>query len=148
MNLHILKTDQEYQELLDWVDAQFDLNAAPDSKAGEDLQVALLLMKQYEDVHFPIPKPDPLLVVKQKMEEEGLKNKEDLTINTFTDYIVSNLGNAICNKFVKPYNQKLYACDLDQLDFDAMGRFFPKPLDYNSYSSGVNFNQGIFHRQG
>jgi protoporphyrinogen oxidase len=72
---------------------------------------------------------------------EGLKNKEDLTINTFTDYIVSNLGNAICNKFVKPYNQKLYACDLDQLDFDAMGRFFPKPLDYNSYSSGVNFNQ-------
>lgn len=72
---------------------------------------------------------------------EGLKNKEDLTINTFTDYIVSNLGNAICNKFVKPYNQKLYACDLDQLDFDAMGRFFPKLLDYNSYSSGVNFNQ-------
>ncbi len=72
---------------------------------------------------------------------EGLKNKEDLTINTFTDFIVSNLGNAICNKFVKPYNQKLYACDLDQLDFDAMGRFFPKPLDYNSYSSGVNFNQ-------
>ncbi len=72
---------------------------------------------------------------------EGLKNKEDLTINTFTDYIVSNLGNAICNKFVKPYNQKLYACDLDQLDFDAMGRFFPKPLDYNRYSSGVNFNQ-------
>lgn len=74
---------------------------------------------------------------------EGLKNKEDLTINTFTDYIVSNLGNAICNKFVKPYNQKLYACDLDQLDFDAMGRFFPKPLEYNSYSSGVNFNQKL-----
>lgn len=76
MNLHILKTDEEYQELLDWVDTQFDLNIAPDSKAGEDLQVALLLIKQYEDVHFSIPKPDPLLVVKQKMEEEGLKNKD------------------------------------------------------------------------
>ncbi len=70
---------------------------------------------------------------------EDLKNKEDLKINTFTDYIVSNLGNAICNKFVKPYNQKLYACDLDQLDFDAMGRFFPKLLDYNNYSSGLSF---------
>ena len=78
MNLHILKTDQEYQNLLDWVDEQFDLNISPESKAGEDLQVALLLIKQFEDVHFPIPKPDPLLAVKQKMEEQGLKNK-DLT---------------------------------------------------------------------
>jgi protoporphyrinogen oxidase len=70
-----------------------------------------------------------------------LKNKENLIINTFTDYVVSNLGNAISNKFVIPYNQKLYACDLDQLDFYAMGRFFPKPLDYNDYINNVSFKQ-------
>ncbi|MFC5282950.1 helix-turn-helix domain-containing protein [Pedobacter alpinus] len=76
MDLRIIKTDEEYQELLDWVDTQFDLNISADSEAGEDLQVALLLIKQYEDIHFPIPKPDPLLAVKQKMEDEGLKNKD------------------------------------------------------------------------
>lgn len=76
MDLRIIKTDKEYQELLDWVDTQFDLNISADSKTGEDLQVALLLIKQYEDIHFPIPKPDPLLAVKQKMEDEGLKNKD------------------------------------------------------------------------
>ncbi|HEX7366058.1 MAG TPA: helix-turn-helix domain-containing protein [Pelobium sp.] len=78
MNLHILKTEEEYQTLLNWVDEQFDLMVSPESKIGENLQVALLLIKQYEDIHFPIPKPNPLLAVKQKMEDLGLKNK-DLT---------------------------------------------------------------------
>ncbi len=78
MNLNILKTDEEYQTLLEWIDNQFDLKVSPESKNGENVQIALLLIKQYEDIHFPIPKPDPLLAVKQKMEDEGLKNK-DLT---------------------------------------------------------------------
>ena len=34
-------------------------------------------------------------------------------------------GVGICDRFLVPYNEKLYACDLDQLDPDAMGRFFP-----------------------
>jgi HTH-type transcriptional regulator/antitoxin HigA len=78
MNLNILKTDEEYQTLLEWIDNQFDLKVSPESKNGENVQIALLLIKQYEDIHFPMPKPDPLLAVKQKMEDEGLKNK-DLT---------------------------------------------------------------------
>jgi protoporphyrinogen oxidase len=35
------------------------------------------------------------------------------------------LGKAITEKFLRPYNEKLYATDLDHLDVDAMGRFFP-----------------------
>jgi protoporphyrinogen oxidase len=35
------------------------------------------------------------------------------------------LGTAITEKFLRPYNEKLYATDLDRLDPDAMGRFFP-----------------------
>ena len=34
-------------------------------------------------------------------------------------------GKSIADKFLVPYNEKLYACDLDTLDVDAMGRFFP-----------------------
>lgn len=34
-------------------------------------------------------------------------------------------GRSIAEKFLIPYNKKLYACDLDKLDKDAMGRFFP-----------------------
>lgn len=44
----------------------------------------------------------------------------------FKDYIKNNLGNSISEKFVIPYNEKLYACDLNTLDKDCMGRFFPE----------------------
>jgi HTH-type transcriptional regulator / antitoxin HigA len=36
----------------------------------------LLLIKQYEDEHFPIQTPDPIEVIKLKMLEKGLKNKD------------------------------------------------------------------------
>jgi protoporphyrinogen oxidase len=52
-------------------------------------------------------------------------------VNTFTDYVVNTLGHSICDKFIIPYNQKLYACDLNKLDYDAMGRFFPKPTNFD-----------------
>ena len=44
---------------------------------------------------------------------------------SFKDFVYSNLGKAISDKFVIPYNEKLYSCDLDKLDKDCMGRFFP-----------------------
>ena len=39
--------------------------------------------------------------------------------------LYGKFGKSIVEKFLKPYNEKLYACDLHQLDKDAMGRFFP-----------------------
>lgn len=76
MDLQIIKTEKEYENLLEWVDNQFDLNIEPESKIGEKVQVALLLIKQYEDLHYAIPSPDPLEVVRIKMEEKGLQNKD------------------------------------------------------------------------
>jgi protoporphyrinogen oxidase len=45
---------------------------------------------------------------------------------SFGDMLVRRLGKGITNKFLRPYNEKLYATDLDRLDVDAMGRFFPQ----------------------
>ena len=39
--------------------------------------------------------------------------------------LYARLGAGIGERFLVPYNEKLYACDLDTLDPDAMGRFFP-----------------------
>ena len=59
MDLQIIKTEKQHEYLLEWIDQQFDLNIAPESKEGESLQIALLLIKQYEDLHYPIPFTDP-----------------------------------------------------------------------------------------
>ena len=45
--------------------------------------------------------------------------------NSFLDMLYGKFGKSIVEKFLKPYNEKLYACDLNTLDKDAMGRFFP-----------------------
>ena len=76
MKLKLIKSKKEYQACLDWVDAQFDRSIKPDSEDGQKLQVMLLLVKQYEDEHYPIPTPDPIEAIKLKMEEKGLRNKD------------------------------------------------------------------------
>jgi protoporphyrinogen oxidase len=45
--------------------------------------------------------------------------------SSFRARIAARLGAGICERFLFPYNEKLYATDLDALDADCMGRFFP-----------------------
>ncbi|MBO6938919.1 MAG: FAD-dependent oxidoreductase [Deltaproteobacteria bacterium] len=44
---------------------------------------------------------------------------------SFREMLYAKFGRAIADKFLVPYNEKLYATDLGRLDVDAMGRFFP-----------------------
>jgi protoporphyrinogen oxidase len=44
---------------------------------------------------------------------------------SFKGMLYEKFGKGIAEKFLIPYNEKLYACDLDMLDREAMGRFFP-----------------------
>lgn len=50
---------------------------------------------------------------------------EGATSDTFKQMLYAKFGRSIAEKFLIPYNSKLYATDLDRLDVDAMGRFFP-----------------------
>lgn len=55
-----------------------------------------------------------------------LFNKEEKdSYDNFLDMLYGKFGKSITEKFLKPYNEKLYACDLSLLDTNAMGRFFP-----------------------
>lgn len=76
MELKLIKSKKQYEKYLDWIDLQFDKKVKANSPQGEKLQVALLLIKQYEDAHYPIPLPNPIDVIKVKMNELGLKNKD------------------------------------------------------------------------
>jgi protoporphyrinogen oxidase len=51
--------------------------------------------------------------------------KEKDKYDNFLDMLYGKFGKSIVEKFLKPYNEKLYAVDLTNLDVDAMGRFFP-----------------------
>ena len=69
--------------------------------------------------------------IHQLPQEEFVDCLYDLFVNPIKDYInfqemlYAKFGKSIADKFLIPYNSKLYACDLNTLDKDAMGRFFP-----------------------
>jgi protoporphyrinogen oxidase len=49
----------------------------------------------------------------------------DAAPENFKSMLFGRFGRSIAEKFLIPYNEKLYACDLATLDQNAMGRFFP-----------------------
>jgi HTH-type transcriptional regulator/antitoxin HigA len=49
---------------------------AKNTECNQQLEIALLLVKSYEDEHYPIPTPDAIEAIKVKMQEKGLRNKD------------------------------------------------------------------------
>jgi protoporphyrinogen oxidase len=71
----------------------------------------------------------------------------------FKEMLYARFGRGIAERFLIPYNEKLYACDLSTLDKDAMGRFFPyadltdvvrnmRVADNTSYNSTFTYPEG------
>lgn len=54
-----------------------------------------------------------------------LFSNSQLEYDNFQEMLYCKFGKSIAEKFLIPYNEKLYACDLNSLDKNAMGRFFP-----------------------
>ena len=76
MILKPIRTEQEYDQMMSWINGQFDQKVKPATPEGDTLQVALLLIKAYEDEHYSIPAPDPIEAIRLKMEEKGIRNKD------------------------------------------------------------------------
>ncbi|MGY3213286.1 helix-turn-helix domain-containing protein [Mucilaginibacter sp. HD30] len=70
----VLKTEAEYKIALERTIGIF--NAEDGTPESDELDLLLLLVKDYEDRHYHIPDPDPIEVIKLKLEEKGLKQKD------------------------------------------------------------------------
>ena len=73
-NWKVLKSEEAYNDALKRTIEIF--HADQNSPEGEELDLLLLLVKDYEDRHYHIPDPDPIEVIKLKLEEKGLKQKD------------------------------------------------------------------------
>ena len=70
----IIKNDADYEKALERLDIIFD--AKPNSSEGDELELLVLLVKEYEDRVYPVLPPDPIEAIKLSMEEKGLKSKD------------------------------------------------------------------------
>ena len=74
-----------------------------------------------------------------------LKEKTRLNDSSFLDMLYNNYGKSITELFLRPYNEKLYACNLNMLDKDAMGRFFPKADKEEIIKSSIFNNRKTYN---
>lgn len=71
MEKKLIETEAEYQEKLKRIDELFDATMGSDE--AKEAELLVLLVNQYEEMHYSIEEPDPIDYIKVRMEEMGLK---------------------------------------------------------------------------
>lgn len=99
MEIKVIKTEEEHEDAL--VEFETLLNANPPAGTSEAdrLELLAVLIRDYEDEHYPVPSPDPIEAIKFRMEQEGLTRKDleayigsskekNLTLRLFCIYFI------------------------------------------------------------
>jgi HTH-type transcriptional regulator / antitoxin HigA len=74
MNIRPIKTEQDYESALAEIDRLF--GSQPGSPQADRLEVLVTLVSAYENIHFPLPVPDPVEAILYTMESRGLTRKD------------------------------------------------------------------------
>ncbi len=128
---------------------------------GQDIRTVdkrSLIRFKGRDIDFPfqknihqLPRPDFIdCLVDLYFKDEVYGGRAP---TSFQDMLYQKLGKSIAELFLIPYNEKLYATDLNALDVDAMGRFFPhadvadiirnmRDADNSSYNATFTYPRG------
>ena len=74
-HLHLIRNEANYREALARIDHLVE-TALPGTPEGDETEVWLLLIKQYEDQHYPILPPDPITAIRLRLKRLSLRNKD------------------------------------------------------------------------
>ncbi len=74
MNIKPIKTEQDYDNALNRLSKIFD--AQINTPNGDEAEILVVLIDNYEQEHYPINAPDPITAIKIRMEEMGLQQKD------------------------------------------------------------------------
>lgn len=74
MNWKVLKTETDYNNAA--IRLMEIFHAEPNTPESDELDLLLVLVKDYDDKHYQLPQLDALEVIKWKMEEMGMKAKD------------------------------------------------------------------------
>lgn len=71
-----IKNDRQYEEALARAYALMQKDIKPDSKESDELEVLSILIKEYENEYFPVPKPDPIAAIKFRLDQMNMSEAE------------------------------------------------------------------------
>jgi len=78
MNIKPIKSEQDYTNTLNRIDGLMDATAY--TPQMDELEVLITLVEAYEEQHYKIEAPDPIEAIRFRMEQEGLKQKDLISI--------------------------------------------------------------------
>src|SRR5690554_2364003 len=90
MNWTILKTEEDYNRASERLMEIF--HAEPNTPEYDELSLLILLVQDYDNRHYSLPQVDVLDIIKEKMQERGLKNKDLEPIIGSKGYVSSILS--------------------------------------------------------
>jgi len=78
MNIKPIKSEEDYIATLNQIEKLMD--AKPNTPQMDKLEVLTTLVEAYEEQYYKIEAPDPIEAIKFRMEQEGLKQKDLVSI--------------------------------------------------------------------
>ena len=78
MDIKPIRNEKDYESTLHRIDSLMDSEFG--SEAFDELEILTTLVENYEAKHHIINAPDPIEAIKFRMEQEGLKQKDLITI--------------------------------------------------------------------
>jgi len=72
--MKLKKTEKQYDQALERLNKIFD--APSNTKEGQEAEILVLLIENYEEEHYKIEAPDPITAIRIRMEEMQLKQKD------------------------------------------------------------------------
>lgn len=76
--LRPIKNEKQYEDVLTRVYMLMQKDIQPDSEDSDELEVLSILVKEYENEHYPIPQPNPIEAIKFRLEQLNM-SEADLT---------------------------------------------------------------------
>lgn len=74
--LRPIKNEQQYEDTLEKIYLLMQKEIKPDSKQSDELEVLSILVKEYENEHYPVPQPNPLEAIKFRLEQMNMSETE------------------------------------------------------------------------
>ena len=74
--IKLIKTEAGYELALARIYDLMQLELEPGTTLGDELEVLALLVNDYENQHYPIPKPHPIEAIRFRLDQMGLSEAD------------------------------------------------------------------------
>ena len=104
---HILRSEEGYDQALRRIDVIFD--AAPETPDGDEAELLMVLIKDYESKQHPVLSPDPIEAIKLTLEEKRLKAKDLVGLIGSKGYVsqILNRKKPLTAEMMRIHNRQL-----------------------------------------